>query len=52
MNFFFDTSTLEKFFHIEDGTEIVTQLIEATTSGVFVSDLARLEFISALNTLY
>lgn len=52
MNFFFDTSALVKFFHVEDGTDVVTQLIEGTASGIFVSDLARLEFISALYRRY
>jgi predicted nucleic acid-binding protein len=52
MNFFFDTSALVKFFHVEVGTDTVTQIIENTTSEVFVSELARLEFISALYRHY
>ena len=28
MNLFFDTSALVKFFHEEEGTEIVTKLVE------------------------
>ena len=48
MRFFFDTSALVKFFYVESGTEIVTQIMEHTSSEIWISDLARLEFISAL----
>lgn len=48
MRFFFDTSALVKFFYIESGTEFVTQIIEHTDSEIWISDLARLEFTSAL----
>ncbi len=48
MKFFFDTSALVKFFYVESGTEIVTQIMEHTASEIWISDLARLEFTSAL----
>jgi predicted nucleic acid-binding protein len=48
MNFFFDTSALVKFFYAERGTEVVTQIMEHATSEIWISDLARLEFTSAL----
>ena len=48
MNFFFDTSALVKLFHSEPGTELVTKIIEYSPSEIWVSDLARLEFTSAL----
>lgn len=35
MNLFFDTSALVKFFHEEEGSEIVTKLI---TSAFFKKD--------------
>jgi predicted nucleic acid-binding protein len=48
MRFFFDTSALVKFFYVESGTELVTQIMENTASEIWISDLARLEFISAI----
>jgi len=48
MNLFFDTSALVKLFHEEEGTEIVTELITSQGNEVFILDLARLEFVSAL----
>jgi predicted nucleic acid-binding protein len=48
MRFFFDTSALVKFFYVESGTELVTQIMEHTASEIWISDLARLEFISAI----
>lgn len=52
MRFFFDTSALVKFFYVESGTEIVTQIIEHSASEIWISDLARLEFASALYRRY
>jgi len=46
MRFFFDISALVKFFYVESGTEIVTQIMEHTSSEIWISDLARLEFTS------
>lgn len=48
MNLFFDTSALVKYFHTESGTAEVIELIEAPDNSVWVSDLARIEFVCAL----
>jgi uncharacterized protein with PIN domain len=48
MNLFFDTSALVKFFHEEEGTESVTDLILDANNQVWISELARLEFLSAV----
>jgi predicted nucleic acid-binding protein len=48
MNLFFDTSALVKFFHEEEGTDIVTELILDRNNEVWISELARLEFVSAV----
>jgi len=52
MRFFFDTSALVKLFYVESGTELVTQIIEQADSEIWISDLARLEFTSALYRRY
>ncbi|MEA3436273.1 MAG: type II toxin-antitoxin system VapC family toxin [Thermodesulfobacteriota bacterium] len=48
MNLFFDTSALVKFFHEEEGTDMVTKLILDQNNKVWISELGRLEFISAV----
>ncbi len=48
MNLFFDTSALVKYFHLEAGTAEVIELIDNPVHRIWVSDLARIEFISAL----
>jgi uncharacterized protein len=48
MNLFFDTSALVKFFHNEDGTDKVTDLIENSDNEVWILDIAKLEFRSAV----
>ena len=48
MNLFFDTSALVKFFHEEEGTDIVTELILDQNNEVWISELGRLEFISTV----
>lgn len=48
MILFFDTSALVKFFHEEEGTETVTQLINSSDNKIYVLDLCKLEFFSAL----
>ncbi len=48
MNLFFDTSALVKFFHEEEGTDIVTNLILEQNNIIWISELGRLEFISAV----
>lgn len=49
MILFFDTSALVKFFHREKGTDVVVSLIADPNNEVWVSELARLEFICALH---
>ncbi len=49
MNIFFDTSALVKHFHEEEGTKSVTCLINNVQNNIYISELARLEFLSALN---
>jgi len=48
VNLFFDTSALVKYFHPEIGTEQVTALIHDEVNKVWISELARVEFCSAL----
>lgn len=52
MILFFDTSALVKFFHIEKGSEIVTELLNNQENEIWVLELVRLEFISALHRRY
>lgn len=49
MILFFDSSALVKFFHQEKGTDVVVSLISDTDNEVWVSELARLEFVCALH---
>ncbi len=49
MILFFDTSALVKFFHNEEGTEAVTELLNFQENEIWVSELVRLEFVSALH---
>jgi predicted nucleic acid-binding protein len=48
MKLFFDTSALIKYFHEEEGTSEVTALINSDHNQVWISELARVEFLSAL----
>ena len=48
MNLFFDTSAFVKFFHEEKGTDVVTDLILDQNNEVWISELGRLEFVSAV----
>jgi len=52
MILFFDTSVLVKYFHIEEGSEYVTALINDSHNEIWVLELARIEFISALFRKY
>lgn len=52
MNLFFDTSALVKYFHEEEGSESVTKLIISEESSKWVSELVRIEFLSALFRRY
>lgn len=49
MNLFFDTSALVKIFHKEIGSETVVELIGKSDSVLWMSELAKLEFVSALH---
>lgn len=49
MILFFDTSALVKFFHREEGTDVVVSIISDLDNEVWISELARLEFICALH---
>jgi uncharacterized protein with PIN domain len=48
MILFFDTSALVKFFHEEKGSETVTNLILPKDNEIWVSELSRIEFLSAV----
>jgi predicted nucleic acid-binding protein len=48
VNLFFDTSALVKYFHPEAGTAHVIELMDNASNTLWVSDLARIEFINAL----
>jgi len=48
MNLCLDTSALVKLFHEEEGSEIVKELILRAANSVWVLDLVRLEFLSAV----
>lgn len=48
MKLFFDTSALVKYFHDEAGTQQVVSLIMDHANEIWVSDLTRVEFLSAL----
>ena len=52
MILFFDTSALVKFFHREEGTDVVISLITDRGNRVWLSELARLEFVCALHRRY
>ena len=49
LNLFFDTSALVKLFHQEEGSDRIIQLMENEDTQVWISELAKLEFISALH---
>jgi len=49
MILFFDTSALVKFFHSENGTDVVVSLINDPSNEVWISELAKLEFVCALH---
>ena len=49
LNLFFDTSALVKIFHKEIGSETVVELIGKSDSVLWMSELAKLEFVSALH---
>jgi len=48
MKLFFDTSALVKYFHEETGSQQIAALIEAKEHERWISEIARVEFFSAL----
>ena len=48
MNYYLDTSALEKLFFQEKGTEEVTSLTLDSANVIWILDLAKVEFRSAL----
>jgi predicted nucleic acid-binding protein len=48
MKLFFDTSALVKYFHEEEGSTEVTALIASLENEIWISELVRIEFLSAL----
>jgi uncharacterized protein len=49
MNIFLDTSSLIKLYHYEEGTDALDQiLIKNTVTGIFLSELAKVEYDSAV----
>ena len=49
MKLFLDTSSLIKLYHIEDGTvEIENLFIKFKVTDVFISELSKIEFTSAI----
>lgn len=49
LNLFLDTSALVKLFHQEIGSEVLMKLVKLDGVKLWMSQLARLEFISALH---
>jgi predicted nucleic acid-binding protein len=52
MNLFFDTSALIKFFHEEEGTDTVTELLIAQENEIWLLEIVRIEFLSSLHRRY
>ena len=52
MNCYFDTSALAKLFFQEEGTDVVTGLVLDQSNVIWILDLARVEFYSALYRRY
>lgn len=52
MIIFFDTSALVKLFHAEPGSGVVTELATSPKNEIWVSELTRIEFHSALFRRY
>ena len=49
MKVYFDTSAIAKYFHNEEGSEQVIKLIDDTSSTIWISELATIEFLSAFH---
>jgi len=49
MKIYLDTSSLIKLYHYEEGTDLLDQLFkENTITGIFLSELAKVEYDSAI----
>jgi uncharacterized protein len=48
MNLFLDTSALVKLFHEEQGSDRIIEMVTQDTNDIWVLDLVRIEFLSAL----
>jgi len=48
MNIFLDTSSLLKLYHQEDGTNELIKLISKKAKKIYLSELAKVEFSSAI----
>lgn len=51
MPFFLDTSALFKRYQVENGTEVVNELLEKSAGNLFVSSLTVVEITSNLKRL-
>ncbi len=52
MKVYFDTSALVKYFHEEEGTIEVTELIADPENDIIISELSKIEFFSAIHRRY
>jgi predicted nucleic acid-binding protein len=52
MKLYFDTSALVKYFYEEQGSDIVTELVQDESNSLFISEIAIVEFISSLHKKY
>ena len=48
MKVFLDTSSLLKLYHREQGSEKLLEFISQNASQIFLSELAKVEFVSAI----
>ena len=48
MNIFLDTSSLLKLYHKESGTDELLNLISGKAEQIYLSELAKIEFNSAI----
>jgi PIN domain nuclease of toxin-antitoxin system len=48
LKLFIDSSALVKFFHKEEGSQRVTELIVSEENEVWISEIAGIEFVSAV----
>ncbi len=49
MKVFLDTSSLLKLYHREDGTDKLLQLLSDKAKSIYLSELAKVEFTSAVS---